>query len=108
MLLSFISFSQGFGHMNEINDDVIAQVYREYTEAPHSRQKTEVLIAGVKQILLRLNMYLNNPDRFKEKSESALRELESYLNRFYYQNTEFLQQLMYEARAYVLEIGGRV
>jgi hypothetical protein len=94
--------------MSDINDDVIAQIYTAYNEAPHSRQKSEIIISGVKQILLRLNMYLNNPEKFRERSRNALAELENYLNRFYYQDTEFCEQLMYEAKAYVLELGGNI
>jgi hypothetical protein len=89
--------------MAEINEDIIAQVYRSYQDAPHSRGKSEALVAGAQEVLYKLNRYVNDQDRFKEKSEIALSELENILNRFYYQDTLFIDRMMYEARAFVLE-----
>jgi hypothetical protein len=91
--------------MDAVNDDVIADVYQNYRKAPHSRQKTEALYEGVQTILFRLKRYVYNPAQFKEKSNLALRELENLLNRYYYHDKEFLDGLMYEAKAYVIEIG---
>ncbi len=89
--------------MAEINDDIIAQVYRAYQDAPHSRGKSEALVDGVQRVLYKLNRYVNDQDKFKEKSEIALSELENILNRFYYQDTLFIDRMMYEAQAFVLE-----
>lgn len=89
--------------MAEINEDVIAQVYKAYQEAPHSRGKSEALVEGVQRVLFKLNRYANDQERFKEKSEIALSELENILNRFYYQDTTFIDRIMYEARAFILE-----
>ena len=90
--------------MNEINDDILARIFREYTEAPHTRQKTEVLVRGVKEILFRLPRYLNDSEKYSEKSHIALEELENYLNRFFYQDAEFIERILYEAKAYILEL----
>jgi|GEM_PF-1559556 len=90
--------------MNEINDDIIAGIYRRYNEAPHSRQKSEVLIEGVKEVFFRLPRYIHDPARYKEKSNVALEEFQNYLNRFFYQDRDFIEKIMYEAKAYVLEL----
>jgi hypothetical protein len=90
--------------MNEINDDILARIFREYNEAPHSRQKTEVLIQGVKEIFFKLPRYLAEPEKYREKSVIALEELENYLNRFFYQDTDFIERLLYEAKAFILEL----
>lgn len=90
--------------MPEIHDEVIVEVYRDYQEAPHSRAKAEVLYDGVKKIMFKLNRYANDPGKFKEKSAIAISELESMLNRFYYNDKEFMEKILYEAKAYMLEI----
>jgi hypothetical protein len=93
--------------MPEIHDELIVQVYRSYQEAPHPRAQTEVLYEGVKNILFNLNRYTNDPEKFKKKSEIAISELESMLNRFYYNDSEFIDKILFEARAYIIEIGSR-
>jgi hypothetical protein len=90
--------------MPEIHDEVIVEVYRDYQEAPHSRAKTEVLYEGVKSIMFKLNRYTNDSEKFKEKSAIAISELESMLNRFYYNDKDFMEKILYEAKAYMLEI----
>jgi len=89
--------------MAEINEDIIAQVYRTYQEAPHSRGKSSALFDGVQRVLYKLNRYVNDKGKFEKKSEIALSELENILNRFYYQDTLFIDKMMYEARAFILE-----
>ena len=90
--------------MPEIHDEIIGRVYRSYKEAPHSRGKTEALYDGVKNILYKLNRYTTDPEKFKEKSEIAISELQAMLNRFYYHDTEFVDKILYEAKAYIIEI----
>jgi len=90
--------------MAEINDVVLTDVYREYLEALHTRGKTETLYSGIKKIFFKLNRYVNDPPRFKERSEVALLELESLLNRFYFHDKEFIEKLIYEAKAYIIEL----
>ena len=89
--------------MSEINEDVLARVYNEYSEALHTRAKTEVLVTATKEILLKLNRYIDDKEKLKERSEVALQELQQDLNRFYFYDKEFIDRLMYEARAYIIE-----
>ena len=89
--------------MAEINEDILVRVYTEYTEAPHTRAKTEALVSGAKEILARLNRYIDDKEKFNERSEIALQELQQDLNRFYFYDKEFIDRLMYEARAYIIE-----
>jgi hypothetical protein len=91
--------------MPEINEEVVADIYKEYKDARHDRQRTETLVGGVKMIFSRLPMYLNDPERYKEKCDIAVNELTTLLNRFYYNDTLFIDRLIYEARAYIIEIG---
>lgn len=93
--------------MPEINEDIIADVYRSYRDARFDRLRTEALYEGVKRILLRLHRYSNDQTIFKQHSDIAINELSSYLNRFYHQDTLFIDRLIYEARAYIIEIGER-
>ena len=90
--------------MPEIHDEIIVGVYSSYQEAPHPRAKTEVLYDGVKNIMYKLNRYTNDPDKFKKKSVIAISELESMLNRFYYHDSKFIDRIIYEAKAYIIEI----
>jgi len=90
--------------MPEIHEEIITEVYRSYQEAPHSRAKTETLYEGVKRIMSKLLRYTHDPEKYKEKSSSAISELEDMLNRFYYNDTEFIEKILYEAKAYILEI----
>ena len=89
--------------MSEINEDVLARVYNEYSEALHTRAKIGVLVTATKEILLKLNRYIDDKEKFDERSEVALQELQQDLNRFYFYDKEFIERLMYEARAYILE-----
>jgi hypothetical protein len=93
--------------MPEINNLIVADVYRRYTEARHDRQRREVLSDGVERILLRLKRYVQDEERFREKSTVAIEELMSYVNRFYHYDTRFVDRLIYEARAYLMEIDDR-
>ena len=90
--------------MPEINDEIIAGIYREYTEAQHTRAKTEVLVEGVKQIFQKLHRYINDKEKLEERSEVALHELEADLNRYYFHDKDFIERITYEAKAYVLEL----
>jgi hypothetical protein len=90
--------------MPEINDDIIARVYQEYTDAPHTRAKTEVLVEGVKQIFMKLHRYINDKQKLEERSEVALHELEADMNRYYFHDKNFIERITYEAKAYVLEL----
>jgi len=93
--------------MPEIHEEIIGEVYRSYQEAPHSRAKTEVLYEGVKSILIKLNRYTYDPEKYREKSAIAISELESRLNRFYYNDKEFVERILYEAKAYIIEISSQ-
>jgi len=79
--------------MPEINDEIIAGIYQEYTDAQHTRAKTEVLVEGVKQIFQKLHRYINDKH-----------ELEADLNRYYFHDKDFIERITYEAKAYVLEL----
>jgi hypothetical protein len=89
--------------MSEINEDILARVYNEYSEALHTRAKIGVLVSAVKEILVKLNRYVEDQEKFNERSDVALQELEQDLNRFYFYDKEFIDRLMYEARAYIIE-----
>ena len=91
--------------MPEIHEELVGEIKRAYDEAPHSRAKDELIYDGIKRIMFRLNRYTKDPVKFKEKSKTAIFELESLLNRFYYADTEFRERLLFEAKAYILEIG---
>jgi hypothetical protein len=91
--------------MAEINEELVADIYKKYKDARHDRQRTEALYGGAKKILSRLPMYLHDPERYREKSDVAVNELTTLLNRFYYNDTLFIDRLIYEARAYIIEIG---
>ncbi|MBN2322594.1 MAG: hypothetical protein JXQ30_02570 [Spirochaetes bacterium] len=91
--------------MPEIHEEIIGEVYRSFEAAPHSRARDEVLYEGVRRIMFRLNRYKNDPEKLAEKSKTAISELESILNRFYYSDTEFKERLLFEAKAYTIEIG---
>ena len=90
--------------MPEIHEEIIVEVYRSYQEAPHSRARTEALYEGVKRIMIKLLRYTHDPQKFEEKSATAISELEDMLNRFYYNDTEFIEKILYEAKAYVIEL----
>ena len=92
--------------MSVINEDVIANVYNEYRNASYNRERTEVLYSGVKRILSRLKRDVQDPMLFKKRSDLALDELTTLLNRFYYHDTQFIDRLIYEVRAYIIEISG--
>ena len=53
--------------MPEINNLIVADIYRQYTEARHDRHQREALIDGVERILLRLNRYVQDEERFKSR-----------------------------------------
>ena len=92
--------------MPEIHEEVIGEVYRSYQEAPHSRARTEALYEGAKRILSKLLRYTHDAEKFKEKSDTAISELEDMLNRFYYNDNEFIERIVYEAKAYIIEMSG--
>jgi hypothetical protein len=90
--------------MLEIREELIVDIYRSYQNAPHTRAKAEVLYEGVKGILFKLNRYTGDAKKLEERSKTAINELESMLNRFYYADKEFMERLLYEAKAFILEI----
>ena len=90
--------------MADIHDEVITRIYREYKQALHSSEKSDTLEKGVREILLDLKRYTNNPERFKKESKNLLRELQDTLDRYYYHDREFSDQLLFEAKAYALEL----
>jgi len=90
--------------MADIHDEVITRIYREYKQALHSSEKSDTIEKGVREILLDLKRYTNNPERFEKESKNLLRELQDTLDRYYYHDREFSDQLLFEARAYALEL----
>jgi hypothetical protein len=91
--------------MADIHDEVLTRVYREYKQALHSSEKSDTIEKGVREILLDLKRYVNNPARYREESKSLLRALQDLLDRYYYHDHEFTEQMLFEAKAYVLELG---
>jgi len=90
--------------MADIHDEIMTRVYREYKEALHSSEKSETIENGVREILHDLERYTNHPARFKRESENLLREFQDMLDRYYYHDSDFTEQMLFEARAYVLEL----
>jgi hypothetical protein len=90
--------------MADIHDEVITRIYREYKQALHSSEKSDTIEKGVREILLDLKRYTNNPERFQKESKNLIRELQDTLDRYYYHDREFSDQLLFEAKAYALEL----
>jgi hypothetical protein len=90
--------------MADIHDEVMTRIYREYKDALHSSEKSETLEKGVQEILYDLKRYTNNPKRYEKESQNLLKVLEDTLDRYYYHDTEFSERLLFEARAYALEL----
>jgi hypothetical protein len=90
--------------MADIHDEVITRIYREYKQSLHSSEKSDTLEKGVREILLDLKRYTNNPARFEKESKNLLRELQDTLDRYYYHDREFSDKLLFEAKAYALEL----
>ena len=93
--------------MSDIVEDAIAAVYREYTDVRFDRLRREALYEGAKKILRKLHRYLPDDIKFRNHASIAINELSSYLNRFYHYDTPFIDQLLYEARAYIIEMEER-
>ena len=91
--------------MADIHDEVLTRVYREYAQALHSSEKSEIIEKGVREILLDLKRYANNPAKYEKESENLLRAFQDLLDRYYYHDPEFIEQMLFEAKAYVLELG---
>ena len=91
--------------MADIHDEVMTRIYRDYKQALHSSEKSETLETGVREILVDLKRYTNNPERFEKESKNLLRVLQDTLDRFYYHDQEFSERLLFEAKAYALELG---
>jgi len=89
---------------DELHDEALNKTYMQYTQALHTQEKTDALYNGVKEILSHLRVYKNDPEKFKEKSEISLNELQNLLDRYYYNDREFQERLMFEAKAYVIEL----
>jgi hypothetical protein len=92
--------------MADIHDEVMTRIYREYKDAFHSSEKSETLEKGVQEILYDLKRYTQNPERFEKESKNLLNLLEDTLDRYYYHDKDFSERLLFEARAYVLELSG--
>ena len=90
--------------MADIHDEVMTRIYREYKEALHSSEKSETLEKGVQEILFDLKRYTQNPERFEKESKILLRVLQDTLDRYYYHDREFSDRLLFEAKAYALEL----
>jgi hypothetical protein len=90
--------------MADIHDELMTRIYRSYKEALHSSEKAETIEKGVREMLLDLKRYTNNPEKFKKESSSLIRTLEDLLDRYYYHDQDFVEQILFEARAYVLEL----
>jgi hypothetical protein len=91
--------------MADIHDEVMTRIYRDYKQALHSSEKSEILEKGVREILIDLKRYTNNPERFEKESKNLLKVLQDTLDRFYYHDRDFSDRLLFEAKAYVLELG---
>ena len=92
--------------MADIHDEVMTRIYREYKEALHSSEKSDTLEKGVQEILFDLKRYAQNPKRFEKESKNLLRVLQDTLDRYYYHDKEFSDRLLFEAKAYALELSG--
>ena len=92
--------------MADIHDEVMTRIYREYKEALHSSEKSETLEKGVQEILFDLKRYIQNPERFEKESKNLLRVLQDTLDRYYFHDQEFSDRLLFEAKAYALELSG--
>jgi hypothetical protein len=90
--------------MADIHDEVLTRVYREFKQALHSSEKSDALEKGVREILLDLKRYTNDPGRYAKESENLIRALQDLLDRYYFHDPEFTDRLLFEARAYVLEL----
>jgi hypothetical protein len=90
----------------DIHDEVMTRIYREYKQALHSSEKSDTIEKGVREVLLDLKRYTNNPERFKKESQILLKALQDNLDRYYYHDREFIEQLFFEAKAFVLELSG--
>ena len=90
--------------MADIHDEVMTRIYREYKEALHSSEKSDTLEKGVQEILFDLKRYTQNPERYEKESKNLLRVLQDTLDRYYYHDREFSDRLLFEAKAYALEL----
>ena len=90
--------------MADIHDELMTRIYRDYKQALHSSEKSDTIEKGVREVLLDLKRYANNPERLKKESEILLRALQDNLDRYYYHDPEFTRQLFFEAKAFVLEL----
>ncbi|HEB29287.1 MAG TPA: hypothetical protein ENI15_00215 [Spirochaetes bacterium] len=86
----------------ELHDEALTDVYREYTKALGTRQKTVVLTEGIKNIFSNLNKYLDNREIFMGKSKLFINALANVLDRFYFHDPDFKTRIMFEAKAYIL------
>ncbi len=86
----------------ELHDEALTDVYREYTKALGTRQKTVILTDGIKNIFLNLNKYLDDRVIFTEKSKLFINALANVLDRFYFHDPVFKNRIMFEAKAYIL------
>jgi hypothetical protein len=88
----------------ELHDEALTDVYREYSKALGTRQKTAVLTEGIKRVFLNLPKYVDDEEIFAKKSQLFLNTLSSLLERFYFHDPRFKDTIMFEAKAYILEL----
>jgi len=89
---------------DEIHDEELDAVYRKYLKALHTQEKIEALYNGVKKIFSKLHLYLYDKNKFKEKSDLLIKELENLLDRYYYHDKLFTEKILFEAKAYIIEL----
>jgi hypothetical protein len=87
--------------MPVIRMDVLAELYAEYSFSIYEQKKDAILEEGIENVLLRLQRYSRNPDKFALKSQQALKEIEAVLERFYYQDRKFSKMVHEKALTYV-------
>jgi len=69
----------------------------------HKKGDSEGLEKNVQRCLMRLKMHENKPD-FKKIAADALRELQLWLERFYFAKPKFVKKVISLARRYVNQI----
>jgi hypothetical protein len=88
----------------ELHDEALTDVYREYSKALGTRHKTALLTEGIKKVFQNLNKYVDDTEALAEKSKLFLNTLASLLDRFYYHDPQFRDAIIFEAKAYILDL----
>ena len=87
--------------MPVIRMDILAEVYARYNFSIHEEERIQIIEDGVKEVLIRLRRYRRSLEKYRTKSAQAMEELESVLERFYYQDKGFTKLLHAKAHAYI-------